>query len=78
MLHQTTTAHTKVWTTGFHAERGSAMDLFNPSDLVRRLASKGVHANTLGRQRTLYKNHFPLATCDTAGFKVERIDLQHI
>jgi hypothetical protein len=54
------------------------MDLLNPSDLVRRLASKGVHTDTLGGQRTLYKNYFPLATCDTAGFKVERIDLQYI
>jgi hypothetical protein len=78
MLHQTTTAHTKVRTAGFHAERSRAMDLLNPSDLVRRLASKGVHTDTLGGQRTLYKNYFPLATCDTAGFKVERIDLQHI
>jgi hypothetical protein len=78
MLHQTTTAHTKVWTTGFHAERSRAMDLFNPSDLVRRFTSKGVHTDTLGGQRTLYKYDFPLAPCNTAGFKVERIDLQYI
>jgi hypothetical protein len=78
MLHQATTAHTKVWTTGFHAERSSAMDLLHPSDFIGRFASKGVHTDTLGGQRTLYKNYFPLATCDTAGFKVERIDLQYI
>jgi hypothetical protein len=78
MLHQATTAHTKVRTPGFHAECGSAMDLFNPSDLVRRLASKGVHADTLGGQRTLYEDYFSLTPRNTAGFKVERIDLQYI
>jgi hypothetical protein len=78
MLHQATTAHTKVWTTGFHAERSSAMDLLHPSDFIGRFASKGVHTDTLGGQRTLYEDYFSLTPRNTAGFKVERIDLQYI
>jgi hypothetical protein len=78
MLHQATTAHAKVWATGFHAECGSAMDLLNPSDLIGRFTSKGVHTDTLGGQRTLNENYFSLTPRNTAGLKVERIDLQYI
>jgi hypothetical protein len=54
------------------------MDLLHPSDFIGRFASKGVHTDTLGGQRTLNEDYFSLTPRNTAGFKVERIDLQYI
>jgi hypothetical protein len=37
-----------------------------------------MHTDTLSRQRTFDENNFTLTPRDSAGFKVEGIDLQHI